>query len=106
MTADTAEEVFNNIVNPSNKALPGGGCHYDVDSKGVKIPGSEKCVPLNNGQTLDMLNVPIVSGDFSGGPGYTGKYAPNIQPTDLARLMTPRVLSNWRTSLFCQVLEN
>lgn len=80
MTAATAEEIFNNIANPVNKAFPsGGGCLYDVDPKGAKIPGSEKCVPLNNGQSLDMLNAPMVSGGFPGGPGYTRKDAPNIQ---------------------------
>jgi hypothetical protein len=91
MTAAVAEEIFNNIANPVNKALPGGGgCHYEVDTKGQQIPGSEKCVPLNNGQSLDMLNAPIVSGDFPGGPGYKGKDAPAIEPTDLAVLLTPK----------------
>lgn len=91
MTAATAEEIFNSIANPVNKALPGGGgCHYEVDAKGQQIPGSEKCTPLNNGQSLDMLNAPIVSGDFPGGPGYTGKETKPIEPTDLAVLLTPK----------------
>jgi hypothetical protein len=91
MTVATAEEIFNNIAIPVNKALPGGGgCHYEADSKGQQIPGSQKCTPLNNGQSLDMLNAPIVSGDFPGGLSYTGKDAPATEPTDLAVLLTPK----------------
>jgi hypothetical protein len=96
-----ANDVFDKIADPLNKAVPGGGgCHWEVGADGQKVPGSEHCTPLNNGQSLDILKAPLITGNFPGGPAYTGKEAPPIDPTDLDYLLSiPAALNENKGSI-------
>ncbi|KAF2673860.1 hypothetical protein BT63DRAFT_476317 [Microthyrium microscopicum] len=74
-----ADKEFKTIQSTVDKALPGGGgCHWDVDANGKEIAGTNKCTNPNEGLPLDMLDAPIVTGNYPGGAAYKGDKTNNL----------------------------
>ncbi|KAF2664389.1 hypothetical protein BT63DRAFT_444113 [Microthyrium microscopicum] len=70
---------FEKIQSTVDKALPGGGgCHWDVDNDGKEIAGTKKCEVPNEGLPLDLLDAPVISGEFKGGAAYKGSEGENL----------------------------